>query len=144
MRFGSIQTFKPEAHLRSIRESGDEGARGIETVKVLEMNREARQETVVIDIETLMKIVVDVPETIVELVPGSVGEHDHEPSLVGELGPAVVVSHLVVVAAVPVQHHDHWGVRRHVLGNEYPVLAGETVMLEVDVLSLQETGGRDG
>ena len=42
-----------------------------------------------------MEVVVDIPESIVELVLGTVGTGDDETSLVGQLDPAMLISLLL-------------------------------------------------
>ena len=110
-------------------------------MKTLEMDGKFGKESIIIDVQPLVEVVVDIPEATVPLVARSIGKSDRETSLVGKFGPAVIVPHIVVVAAVPMQCKDEWGISLQVPRDMNPILTGEPIVFEVDVLRLRKGGG---
>ena len=125
-----------KAHLGTIGESGDEGPLRIEIVKTLQMDRQSREEAIIVDVELWMEVVVDIPEPIVGLVTCTIRTDHDEAPLVGQLDPAVVADHVVVVSAVSVKHYHHRRFIGNIIRDMNPILTIETVMDKGDVLSI--------
>ena len=103
---------------------------------ILQMKCEFPQEAVVIDIDALMKVVRDILEALVVLISSPVWKRDDEAFLIGKLGPSVIVLHVIVAAAVPMEHENQCSRIRDLRRNVNSILSRQTIVGEVDLLRI--------